>query len=470
MAVTRIIPMHIGKGKDMLQSIYDRTDYALNGDKTNDGEYVSSYGCDPYSVAEEFAFSKRQYFHITGRENKNDIIAYQLRQSFKPGEITPEEANKIGYELASRLLKGKHAFIVATHVDKHHIHNHIIWNSVTMDCARKYRNPIGSFRHIRRLSDLICIEHNLSVVENPSKQKSQYSKWDGCKKRVSNRDYIRADIDEILKTKPKTFDEFLASLSSRGYEIKQGKNISIKRPDQKKFVRLSSLGEEYSEGVLKLIIKGSKDHKPQKDNPAKEEPSLLIDVQKKMAEGKGKGYEKFAESFNLKQMSKTVLFVQEHGYKSYEALSADVEKMKTRVDELQSVIDKSNHRMDEIKELKNQIITYAKHSKVYAEYKAKKFSKQYYEEHKTEIEEYKSAKKYFDSLNLGSYKLPTVASLSEEFDECKREKNVAFDELLPLKKEYREMLIHQKNLATILEINETDTTPPQHKKKTEQEL
>ena len=270
MSVTRIIPMHIGKGKSVLHSISDRTDYALNGAKTNDGEFVSSYGCDPQMVAEEFALSKLQYFHITGRKNKNDIIAYQLRQSFKPGEITPEEANKIGYELASRLLKGKHAFIVATHVDKHHIHNHIIWNSVAMDCTRKYRNPIGSFRHIRRLSDLICIEHNLSVVENPSKQNSQYSKWEGCKKRVSNRDYIRADIDKLLKTKPKTFDELLASLSSMGYEIKHGKNISIKRPDQKKFVRLSSLGDEYSEDVLKLIIKGSKVHKPQKDNPAKE--------------------------------------------------------------------------------------------------------------------------------------------------------------------------------------------------------
>ena len=470
MAVTKIIPIHANKAKSIRQYLKERTDYILNGDKTDNGEFVSSYGCDPYMADAEFALSKRQYFHKTGRTQKSDIIAYHFRQSFKPGEITPEEANKIGYEFASRLLKGKHAFIVATHVDKHHIHNHIIWNSVTMDCTRKYRNPIGSFRFIRRLSDLICVEHNLSTIINPSKENRSYNKWKNFVKKATNRDYIRADMDEILKAKPKTFDEFLASLSSMGYEIKQGKNISIKRPDQKKFVRLSSLGEEYSEDVLKLIIKGSKAHKPQKDNPAKEEPSLLIDVQKKMAEGKGKGYEKFAESFNLKQMSKTVLFVQEHGYNSYEALSADVEKMKTRVDELQSVIDKSNHRMDEIKELKNQIITYAKHSKVYAEYKAKKFSKQYYEEHKTEIEEYKSAKKYFDSLNLGSYKLPTVASLSEEFDECKKEKNAAFDELLPLKKEYREMLIHQKNLATILEINETDTTQPQHKKKTEQEL
>lgn len=469
MAVTRIIPMHIGKGKDFFESITDRTNYVLNGDKTNNGEFVSSYCCDPHTVAAEFALSKRQYFCFTGREHKNEIIAYQLRQSFKPGEITPEEANKIGYELASRLLKGKYAFIVATHIDKHHIHNHIIWDSIILDCTKKYRNPLGSFYHIRRLSDLICIEHNLSVIENPSTKDSQYSKWDGCEKRVTNRDRIRTDIDEILKLNPKTFDEFLDSLFSMGYEIKRGKNISIKHPDQKKYARLSSLGEGYSEDVLKFIIKGSKVHNPQK-KIIRNETSLLIDIKKKMLEGKGEGYEKFAKNFNLKQMSKTVLYVQEHGYKSYESLSTDVEKTKVRVDDLQLIIDKSNQRMDEIKKLENQIITYAKHSKVYAEYKAEKFSKRYYEEHKAEIEEYKSAKIFFDSQNLGSYKLPTIASLRKQFEECKKDKNDAFDELLPLRKEYREMLIHQKNLATILEINETDQTQPQHKKKTEQEL
>lgn len=429
--------------------------------------YVRSC-CDPHTVDAEFALSKRRYFHITGRTQKSDIIAYHFRQSFKPGEITPEEANKIGYEFASRLLKGKHAFIVATHIDKHHIHNHIIWNSTTLDCTRKYRNPIGSFRNIRKLSDLICVEHNLSTIVDPSKGSYSYNNWKNFVKKATSRDFIRADIDKIIKQKPKTFDEFLASLSSIGYEIKQGKNLSLRHPEQKKFVRLSSLGDEYSEDVLKLIIKGSKNHNLQKCNPANNKPSLLIDIQKKMAEGKGKGYEKFAESFNLKQMSKTVLYVQEHGYKSYEALAADVEKKKNRVEELQAIIDKNNRQMDEIKELENRIIIYAKHSKVYAEYKSKKFSKQFFEEHKTEIEEYKAAKKYFDSLNLGDYKLPSIASLREEFDECRRSKNAAFDELLPLKKDYREMLIHQKNLAVILEINETDSAE-QNKKKTEQE-
>ena len=117
MAATRLIALHINKGKTVAQCLADRTDYSQNAAKTEDGKYISSYECDPKTADEEFLLTKRQYQHITGRQQKNDIIAYQIRQSFKPGEITPEEANQVGYETAMRWTKGKHAFIVATHID-----------------------------------------------------------------------------------------------------------------------------------------------------------------------------------------------------------------------------------------------------------------------------------------------------------------------------------------------------------------
>ena len=125
MAATRLIALHVNKGKTVAQCLADRTDYSQNAAKTNDGEFISSYECDPKTADEEFLLSKRQYQHITGRQQKNNIIAYQIRQSFKPGEITPEEANQVGYETAMRWTKGKHAFIVATHIDKSHIHNSV---------------------------------------------------------------------------------------------------------------------------------------------------------------------------------------------------------------------------------------------------------------------------------------------------------------------------------------------------------
>lgn len=126
MAACRLIALHINKGKTIAQCLADRTDYSQNAEKTNGGEYISSYECDPETADQEFLLSKRQYLQMTGRTQEHDVIAYQIRQSFKPGEITPEEANEIGYELAMRFTKGKHAFLVATHIDKAHIHNHII--------------------------------------------------------------------------------------------------------------------------------------------------------------------------------------------------------------------------------------------------------------------------------------------------------------------------------------------------------
>ena len=164
MAATRLIALHVNKGKTVAQCLADRTDYSQNAEKTNDGEFISSYECDPKTADEEFLLSKRQYQHITGREHRNNIIAYQIRQSFKPGEITPEEANRIGYETAMRWTKGKHAFIVATHIDKAHIHNHIIYNSTSLDASRKFNNFFLSGLAVQRLSDMVCLEHGLSII------------------------------------------------------------------------------------------------------------------------------------------------------------------------------------------------------------------------------------------------------------------------------------------------------------------
>lgn len=155
MAATRLIAMHIQKNRSVQQCLKDRTDYAENGEKTENGEYISSYECDPETVDKEFEFTKSRYRQLTGRNREDDIIAYQIRQSFKPGEVTPEEANRIGYETVMRWTKGNHAFIVATHIDKAHIHNHIIYNSTTLDCNRKFRNFLFCGIALQKVSDLV---------------------------------------------------------------------------------------------------------------------------------------------------------------------------------------------------------------------------------------------------------------------------------------------------------------------------
>jgi hypothetical protein len=155
-AATWIKPLHVNKGKTIAPTLADRTDYAENPEKTKLGELVTGFFCDPHTADAEFLLAKKEYEYITGRnQGSHNVLAYHLRQSFKPNEVSPEEANQIGYELAARFFKGKHAFIVATHIDKSHVHNHIIVNSTTLDCTHKFKDFKRSGRAVARLSDLL---------------------------------------------------------------------------------------------------------------------------------------------------------------------------------------------------------------------------------------------------------------------------------------------------------------------------
>ncbi len=302
--------MRKNKGKSIGACLHSHTSYVQNPDKTEQGELVSSYQCSPLTVDEEFLLTKRLYEQTTGRRQKNDVIAYQIRQSFKPGEITAEEANKVGYELAMRFTKGKHAFVVATHTDRQHIHNHVIFNSTALDGTRKFRDFFFSALAVQRLSDLICLEHQLSVIEKKPYRERQ--------KRVlyppkeSNRDRLCGIIDTILAEKPKDFEVFLQKLERQGYKAKRGKHTAVKGKGQKRFIRFRTLGTGYSEDEIKAVLAGKAEHKPYQKQPLKEQPfQLLVDIQRKMAEGKSVGYKKWATKFNLKEMSKTLLFLQE---------------------------------------------------------------------------------------------------------------------------------------------------------------
>ena len=322
MAATRLIALHINKGKTIAQTLADRTDYSKNEEKTESGKYISSYECDARTADEEFLLSKRQYEHMTGRRHEHNVIAYQIRQSFKPGEVTPEEANRIGYELGMRFTKGKHAFIVATHTDRAHIHNHIIFNSTTLDCTRKFRDFFLSGLALQRVSDRLCLEHGLSIIEpRPCRERKKRTNYP---KRVSNRDGIRAAIDAALRKNPKDFEELISLLEDAGYEYKPGKRPSLREKGQDRFARFSSLGEGYTVDDLKDIIAGNRiERTPAKSQQVHDKKfSLLIDIQAKLNEGKGTGYQRWAILFNLKQMAQVMCFLQENEIDSFDELAA----------------------------------------------------------------------------------------------------------------------------------------------------
>ena len=454
LAATRLIALHKNKGKSVAACLKSRTDYAKNPDKTNRGALVSSYQCSHLTADEEFMLSKRQYELMTGRRQKSDVIAYQVRQSFKPGEVTPEEANRIGYEFAERFLKGKHAFIVATHTDRAHIHNHVIFNSTAMDSTRKFRDFFFSALAVQRLSDLICLEHQLSVIEKKPYRERQ--KRIVYPPKESNRDRLCGIIDTILAEQPKDFEVFLQKLIQQGYEVKRGKHTAVKGKGQKRFIRFRTLGTGYGEDEIKAVLEGKAKHKPYQKKPPQEQSfQLLVDIQGKMTEGKSVGYKKWANKFNLKEMSKTLLFLQEQKISSAEELRERAAAATEHYHAMGDSIKAAEARLTEIAVLKTHIINYAKTREVYTAYRKAGYSKAFLEAHREEITLHKAAKAAFDEAGL--QKLPKVKELDAEFAELLTKKKAAYPDYRKVRNEMQELVRAQKNVERFF-AEEKDTT------------
>lgn len=447
MAATRLIPLHVNKGKTIAQSLGDRTDYAKNPEKTDKGELVTGYQCDPVTVDEEFLLSKRQYEQITGRRQKHEVIAYQIRQSFKPGEITPEEANRLGHELALRFTKGKYAFIVATHTDRAHVHNHIVFNSTSIDATRKFKNFWLSSFALQRVSDLICLENGLSVIApKPYKERTKRTEYP---RRVKKRDVLCEDIDLILQKKLESFDAFLQELQQLNYEIKYGKHISVRGKNQTRFIRLSSLEDGYTEAELRAHFLEQREHKPaakQRSRANTRAFNLVIDIQSKL-QSKGVGYQRWASVYNLKQMSKTLLFLRDHKIESMEQLDQMVMQQVAKREALLTSVQQSEKRLAEIGTLKKHIINYSKTRSTYDEYRKAGYSKKFLEAHREEITLHKAAKAAFDEL--GVKKLPKVKELSIEYAEVLTAKKQTYAEYRQVKNEAQELLIAQRNVTSL---------------------
>jgi hypothetical protein len=462
-ATTRLISLHLNKGKSIADCIADRTDYAINPDKTNDGKYVSSYECDPKTVLGEFLLSKRVYSDITGRKQANDVIAYQIRQSFKPGEVTPEIANKIGYDLALKFTKGNHAFFVATHIDKAHIHNHIIFNSTSLDCTKKFRDFLGSGKAVGKISDRICLENGLSIIENPKRGKNHYGKWLGDKKPVTHSQNLRNTIDEILSKKPTNFDAFLLEIEQAGYFIKQGKYLAFKNKDQKKFIRLRSLGNGYSEEEIKAVIDGKKSFVNKKKVSEKPQShiNLLVDIQAKLQAGKGAGYERWAKIFNLKQMAQTMNYLTENNLLDYRDLKKKAQTVTDNFNQLSAQIKEAENRMTEIGNLKTHIINYSKTRDTYTAYRKAGYSKKFYEEHTADLLLHKAAKAAFDEIE--GKNLPTVKALQTEYSVLLSEKKKTYAKYHSIKKEMKNILTAKANVDRLLGEDISEKEKEKHK-------
>lgn len=454
MATTRLMPLHVGKGRDVSTAIADIIDYVENPQKTDFGKFIYGYECDTRIADAEFLLSKQQYLNLTGRDRgADDVIAYHLRQAFKPGEVTPEEANQIGRELALKLTKGNHAFVVCTHVDKHHVHNHIIINSTILDCTRKFRNFWGSTWAVRRMNDKLCLEHGLSIVENPKPSRDHYGTWLGNTKQPSFQEQLRRAIDAALEERPKDFKEFLKKLEAAGIEVNQErKNLRLRVPGQKNYTRCNTLKGDYTEQAIQERIGGIRTVKPRRTFSQKPTPKvgLLVDIEAAVRAGKGPGYERWAKVFNLKQLSQAVIYLKEHGDMSYEDLQEKTAAATVSFNALSAQIKELESRMTSNGELQKQIVNYAKTRAVYVDYRKAGYSKKFRSEHEADILLHQAAKKYFDSM--GITKLPSVKSLREEYADLLEQKRKAYAAYKQTRSDMKELHNIKANVDYLLDV------------------
>jgi hypothetical protein len=459
MAATRLITIHAMKGKTIAETYTERIDYAENPNKTKNGELVTGYMCDPLVADTQFLLAYRQYQTITGRDQgKKGVLAYHTRQSFKPGEITPQEANQIGYELALSFTKGKHQFTVSTHVDKAHIHNHIIFNAISLDCTRKFRNFWGSYAALRRLSDQICVEHGVSIIENPKPSKGGYGTWMGVDKPLTWQEKLRQNIDAALEEKHADMASFIKVMQEAGYEVKQGKYLAFKAPGQKRFTRLRSLSDDYTDEAILERIEGKRAAPERRARAViietatviREAPkmNLLIDIQNSIKAKNSPGYEQWAKVFNLKQAAQTLIFLQENNLTEYAKLEEKSAEATKHFNDLTVSIKEKESRLHEISALQKQISNYSRTRSVYTEYRKAGYSKKFLAEHEGDIIIHQAAKKAFDELGLK--KLPTIKSLKEEYAAILAEKKKLYQSYHKAKDDMQKLAVAKSNTDRLL--------------------
>ena len=439
----------------------DRFDYGLNPEKLG---AVSSYLCAPETAHAEFMLVKSQYQAETGRTAEHGALCYQIRQAFPQGEVTAEEANRIGYETAMRWTKGKYQFFVCTHIDKGHIHNHIYYNSTAHDRSRKFRNFIGSSFALRRLSDRVCLEHSLSIVEHPKlHSKGRFLHYGQClgeDRPLSQKEQIRRAIDTALSKRPADFAAFLRCMEAAGVQVVHGRGgvISFRTPGHERAARLraSTLGDGYGPEDIQAVIDGkAPTRKPaqERPRPAPQRVNLLIDIQEKMRQGKGPAYARWAKVYNLKQMAAALQFLQAHGLTDYDALAEQTSAAVDRFHALAGEIQSAEAQLSNTSDLMAAVVSYAKTRPVFDGYKAAKYSKKYLAQHEAELADYRAAKAALNEL-LDGEKLPKMDALKEKRRKLAARKKALYAEYRAAQQEMREAVAVKANIDHLLGLSD----------------
>ena len=432
MAVTKTHPI-----KSTLKAAID---YICNPEKTDGKLLVSAYGCAAETADIEFAWTRRHAI------DKGTNLGRHLIQAFQPGEVTPEQAHEIGMELAREILGGRYEFVLTTHIDRDHVHNHLIFNAVSFADHKHYHSNKRSYHFIRRTSDRICKEHGLSVIVPGQDRGKSYIEHQAERAGTSYKAKLRAAIDRLL---PGCHDleELLVRLQREGYALKRGKYISARAPGQERFTRLKTLGSDYAEDALTARMAGrARPSRQPKQQSGK--ISLLIDIQNNIKAQQSAGYARWAKLQNLKQAAKTINFLTEHGIEQYAELESKVAEISAANDEAAASLKDVEHRLGNMAVLIKNLTTYKQLRPVVLEYRKAKDKAAFRREHESQLILYEAAAKAIK--DTGITRLPDLAALKAEYRELDKQKARLYEQYGEGKRELKEYGIIKQNVDSIL--------------------
>ena len=434
MAVTKIKPVKSTLSKAL--------DYIENPDKTDGKMLISSFGCSYETADIEFGYTLSQAL------DKGNNLAFHLIQSFAPGEVDYEKAHEIGKQLADAVTKGQHEYVVTTHIDKGHIHNHIIFCAVNFVDHHKYNSNKRSYYGIRNMSDKLCRENGLSVVVpgKGSKGKS-YAEYQAEKTGTSWKGKLKIAVDALIP-QVSSFEELLQRLQAAGYEIKPGKYVSCRAPGQERFTRLKTLGADYTEEAIRERIAGRR-AKAAKAPREQRDVSLLIDIENSIKAAQSKGYEQWAKIHNLKQAAKTMNFLTEHKIEQYADLVSRIEEMAAESGQAADALKNAEKRLADMAVLIKNVSTYQKTKPVYDAYRKARNREKYRAGQEQAIILHEAAARSLKAAGIA--KLPNLAALQSEYEALQAQKEALYADYGKLKKKVREYDIIKQNIDSILQ-------------------
>ena len=434
MAVTKIKPI---KG-----TLSKALDYIQNPAKTDEKMLVSSFGCSYETADIEFGFTLSQAL------DKGNNLAHHLIQSFEPGEVDYREAHEIGRQLADAVTKGQHEYVLTTHIDKGHIHNHIIFCAVNFVDYHKYNSNKRSYYGIRNMSDKLCREHGLSVVvpSRGSKGKS-YAEYQAEKTGTSWKGKLKIAVDALIP-QVSSFEELLSKLQAAGYEIKPGKYISCRAPGQERFTRLKTLGADYTEEAIRERISGKRACPAKAPRADRGGVSLLIDIQNCIKAQESRGYEQWAKIHNLKQAAKSMNFLTENKIEYYSDLESKIADIMTAHDAAAKAVKEVEQRMSDLSLLIKHTTTYRQLKPIYDEYRKSPDKEKYLRGHESEIILFEAAARALKEMQIK--KLPDLAALRKEYRSLNDRKTKLYEDYRQAKKQMQEYGVVKKNVDSIL--------------------